>query len=120
MLLTAQQIRKQFLISNPNRTTYSLEAIHHAANQLGYKMKSIGGKKGYDSSLYTALSRHRDLLSNYDKNKSLQPKYVVPNGKSRNTNTDNEYQMFNGEPDRKDYIWETINKYINDIIEGNK
>lgn len=92
----------------------SLQAIHHIANKLGYKEKHIGGKVGYDKSVYTVLTRHLNELMDYDKaigikrsQKPLKQPQIEPN-----------YYMMNGERNNRDYEWESIMKrYIIEAID---
>jgi len=104
MLWSAQEISKKF--RNSLGKNISPRAIHVFAEKLGYHMKRIGGKKGYDQSLYTALTRHLKELLDYDsqqivktpQNAQKRPREVVWN--------DDNYETYNGERDNNDYEWE--------------
>jgi hypothetical protein len=113
-LLTAQQIRK-----NIRQTTFkdiSLKAIHDIAQKLGYTQKHIGNKVGYHKSVYTALWQHIKELVDYDA--SLKAK--VPQKALKSPKTDN-YYVYNGERDNRDYEWESksqdLHKYIMESID---
>lgn len=104
MLWSAQEISKKF--RNSLGKNISPRAIHVFAEKLGYHMKCIGGKKGYDQSLYTVLTRHLKELLDYDSQQIVktpqksqkQPREVVWN--------DDSYETYNGERDNNDYEWE--------------
>lgn len=99
MLWSAQEMSKKFRMALGKNV--STRAIHVFAEKLGYHMKRIGGKKGYDQSLYTALTRHLKELLDYDRqqiNKSPQKAQKQPNL--------GDYYTYNGERDNVDYDWE--------------
>ena len=99
MLWSAQEMSKKFRMSLGKNV--SPIAIHVFAEKLGYHMKRIGGKKGYDQSLYTALTRHLRELLDYDSQqtvKTSQRPQKQPNL--------GDYYTYNGERDNVDYEWE--------------
>jgi hypothetical protein len=104
MLWSAQEISKKF--RNSLGKNISPRAIHVFAEKLGYHMKRIGGKKGYDQSLYTALTRHLKELLDYDAQQAVrkhqkpqkQPKEIVWD--------DDNYETYNGERNNVNYEWE--------------
>lgn len=112
-LITAQEIRKR--IRNHFMKDVSLKAINHLAQKLGYNIKTIGGKKGYNKSAYTAIQRHWNELLVYDNEKPHRP---------TKQQTQGDYYMYNGERDNKDYDWEVdesvireaVNKTINSLL----
>ena len=117
MLWSAQEISKKF--RNSLGKNISPRAINVFAKRLGYHMKHIGGKKGYDQSLYTALTRHLKELLDYDsqhtvktsQNPQKQPKEIVWD--------DDNYEAYNGERDNIDYEWEkNENKIKRAIVES--
>lgn len=104
MLWSAQEISKKF--RNSLGKNISPRAIHVFAEKLGYHMKRIGGKRGYDQSLYTVLTMHLKELLDYDAQQAVrkpqkpqkQPKEIVWG--------DDNYETYNGERDNNDYEWE--------------
>ena len=114
MLWSAQEISKKF--RNSLGKNISPRAIHVFAEKLGYHMKRIGGKKGYDQSLYTALTRHLKELLDYDnqhtvktsQNPQKQPKEIVWD--------DDNYEAYNGERDNVDYEWEKNESITSRIV----
>ena len=99
MLLSASEIRKRF--RNALAKDVSLQAIHYVASRLGYHQKMFGGKKGYDKSLYTALTQHFKDLVDYDAKVAMKARQK-PN-KQPNLG---DYYTYNGERDNVDYEWE--------------
>lgn len=109
MLWSAQEISKKF--RNSLGKNISPRAIHVFAEKLGYHMKRIGGKKGYDQSLYTVLTRHLKELLDYDSQQAVK----TPQKPQKQPNL-GDYYTYNGERDNVDYEWEkneSINKYNN-------
>ena len=99
MLWSAQEISKKF--RNALGKNISPRAIHAFATKLGYHMKHVGGKRGYDQSLYTALTRHLKELLDYDTQltaRTQQKPQKQPNL--------GDYYTYNGERDNVDYEWE--------------
>lgn len=104
MLWSAQEISKKF--RNSLGKNISPRAIHVFAEKLGYHMKRIGGKKGYDQSLYTVLTRHLKELLDYDTNIVVKTQQK-PQKQPREVVWDNDsYETYNGERDNNDYEWE--------------
>ena len=101
-ILSAKEIKKKF--RNALMKDVSLQAIHHIANKLGYKQKHIGGKVGYDKSVYTALTRHLNELMEYDKAMSAKPSQKA----LKQPQIEPNYYMMNGERDNRDYEWESV------------
>jgi hypothetical protein len=81
------------------------------AVKLGYNLKHIGGKIGYDQSLITAITRHFNEAVKYDKGLGMK----VPQ-KPKKQPIMGDYYTYNGERDNVDYGWE---KNENTIKEGN-
>lgn len=99
MLWSAQEMSKRFRMTLGKNI--SPRSIHVFAEKLGYHMKRIGGKKGYDQSLYTALTRHLKELLDYD----TQQIAKTPQKPQKQQNLAN-YYAYNGERDNIDYEWE--------------
>jgi hypothetical protein len=74
-------------------------------------MKHIGGKKGYDQSLYTALTRHLKELLDYDSQHTVKT-YQKPQ-KQPNLG---DYYTYNGERDNIDYEWEKNESIVSRIV----
>lgn len=107
MLWSAQEMSKRFRMTLGKNV--SPRAIHVFAEKLGYHMKRIGGKKGYDQSLYTALTRHLKELLDYDSQHTVK----TPQKPQKQLNL-GDYYTYNGERDNIDYEWEkNENKVIN-------
>ena len=114
MLWSAQEMSKRFRMTIGKNV--SPRAIHVFAEKLGYHMKRIGGKKGYDQSLYTALTRHLKELLDYDSQQTVK----TPQKPQKQSNL-GDYYTYNGERDNIDYEWEKNEnrKYMhNFLIEG--
>lgn len=112
MLWSAQEISKKFRMSLGKNI--SPRAIHVFAEKLGYHMKRIGGKKGYDQSLYTALTRHLKELLDYDSQQT-----VKTSQKPQKQPILGDYYTYNGESDNIDYEWEkNENKIKRAIVES--
>jgi hypothetical protein len=109
MLWSAQEMSKRFRMTLGKNV--SPRAIHVFAEKLGYHMKRIGGKKGYDQSLYTALTRHLKELLDYDSQQT-----VKTSQKPQKQPILGDYYTYNGERDNIDYGWE---KNENTIKENN-
>lgn len=105
-ILSAQTIRKRL------RAYYnidiSLNIIHQLASDLGYSKHFVGQKRGYESSLYTQLTR--DIPSLIEKDKEFKRQRAEELAKKRNDDKKNshvdDYYTYNGENDRVDYDWE--------------
>lgn len=114
MLWSAQEISKKF--RNALGKNISPRAINVFAKRLGYHMKRVGGKRGYDQSLYTALTRHLKELLDYDSQQTVR-KFQKPQKQPKEIVWDDDnYETYNGESDNIDYEWEkneSINKYNN-------
>ena len=112
MLWSAQEMSKRFRMTIGKNI--SPRAIHVFAEKLGYHMKRIGGKKGYDQSLYTALTRHLKELLDYDSQQTVKTPQKPP--KQSNLG---DYYTYNGERDNIDYEWEkNENKIKRAIVES--
>jgi len=74
-------------------------------------MKRVGGKKGYDQSLYTVLTRHLKELLDYDSQQTVRTPH-----KPQKQPILGDYYTYNGERDNIDYGWE---KNENTIKENN-
>lgn len=109
MLWSAQEMSKRFRMTLGKNI--SPRAIHVFAEKLGYHMKRIGGKKGYDQSLYTALTRHLKELLDYNNQQTVR----TPQ-KPQKQPILGDYYTYNGERDNIDYGWE---KNENTIKENN-
>ena len=101
MIWSAQEMSKKFRMSLGKNI--SPRSIHVFAEKLGYHMKRVGGKKGYDQSLYTALTRHLKELLDYDTNIVVKTQQKP----QKQSNLGN-YYTYNGERDNKDYEWESL------------
>lgn len=129
-ILSAQTIRKRL------RAYYnidiSLNIIHQLASDLGYSKHFVGQKRGYESSLYTQLTRNIPSLIEKDKEFKRQRaeelakkrkndkkddkkrKNDKKDDKKRNDDKKDDkknspvddYYTYNGENDRVDYDWE--------------
>lgn len=109
MLWSAQEISKKF--RNSLGKNISPRVINVFAEKLGYHMKRIGGKKGYDQSLYTALTRHLKELLNYDNQQTVK----TPQKSQKKQNLAN-YYTYNGERDNIDYEWEKNESIVSRIV----
>lgn len=111
MLISAQQICKQMRMALGVKI--SPRAVHVSASKLGYKPKTIGGKKGYDQSLYTALTRHlKDVVALQSTlTKKIPQKQNKPSNKASIG-----YYGYNGEKDNKDYDWEVNENIIRKVV----
>ena len=105
MLWSAQEMSKRFRMTLGKNV--SPRAIHVFAEKLGYHMKRIGGKKGYDQSLYTALTRHLKELLDYDSQQTVK----TPQKPQKQQNL-GDYYTYNGERDNVDYNWEKNESFI--------
>lgn len=109
-ILSAQTIRKRL------RAYYnidiSLNIIHQLASDLGYSKHFVGQKRGYESSLYTQLTRN--IPSLIEKDKEFKRQRAEELAKKRNDDKKDDkknspvddYYTYNGENDRVDYDWE--------------
>ena len=97
----------------------SPRSIHVFAEKLGYHMKRVGGKKGYDQSLYTVLTRHLKELLDYNSQQTVRtPQKSQKQSREIVWNDDN-YETYNGERDNIDYEWEkNENKIKRAIVES--
>ena len=109
MLWSAQEISKKF--RNALGKNISPRAINVFAEKLGYHMKRVGGKRGYDQSLYTALTRHLKELLNYDSQQTVK----TPQKPQKQLNL-GDYYTYNGERDNIDYEWEKNESIVSRII----
>jgi hypothetical protein len=109
MLWSVQEISKKF--RNALGKNISSKAINVYAQKLGYSMKRIGGKKGYDKSLYTVLTRHLKELLDYDN----QQRVKMPQ-KPKNEPKLWNYYTYNGEKDNVDYEWEKNEAIISKVV----
>jgi hypothetical protein len=109
MIWSAQEISKKF--RNALGKNISPRAIHVFAEKLGYHMKRIGGKKGYDQSLYTVLTRHLKELLDYDNQQTVK----TPQ-KSQKQPKLGDYYTYNGEGDNIDYEWEKNESIVSRIV----
>ena len=122
MLLTVNEIIKRFRTEG-QCYKFNPKTITYMAVKLGYNLKHIGGKIGYDQSLITAITRHFNEAVDYDKGLGMK----MPQ-KSRKQPIMGDYYAYNGERDNVDYDWEknesiirsaiieSINKVLNDRI----
>lgn len=100
MILTINEIIKRFRTEG-QCYKFSPTTIKYMALKLGYSLRRIGGKIGYDQSLLTAITRHFREAVEYDKavrEKTPQKTLKQP--------IDGDYYTYNGERDNKDYEWE--------------
>lgn len=104
MLWSAQEMSKRFRMTLGKNI--SPRAIHVFAEKLGYHMKRIGGKKGYDQSLYTALTRHLKELLDYDSQQIVKTPQKPQKQSKEIVWDDDNYFIYNGERDNIDYEWE--------------
>lgn len=114
MIWSAQEMSKKFRMSLGKNI--SPRSIHVFAEKLGYHMKRVGGKKGYDQSLYTALTRHLKELLDYDSQQTVRTPQKPRKQSKEIVWDDGNYEAYNGERDNNDYEWEkneSINKYNN-------
>ena len=109
MLWSAQEISKKF--RNSLGKNISPRVIHVFAEKLGYHMKRIGGKKGYDQSLYTVLTRHLKELLDYDSGQTVK----TPQKPQKQPNL-GDYYTYNGERDNIDYEWEKNESIVSRIV----
>lgn len=108
-LLTAQEIRKR--IRMHFMKDVSLKAIHAIAQKIGYKTRTIGGKRGYHKSVYTALQQNFGELLAYDANKTKKASQ-----KPQKQPIQGDYYMYNGEKDNKDFDWEVDESVIKTAV----
>ena len=104
MIWSAQEMSKKFRMSLGKNI--SPRSIHVFAEKLGYHMKRVGGKKGYDQSLYTALTRHLKELLDYNSQQTVK----TPQKPQKQSNL-GDYYTYNGERDNIDYEWEKNEEY---------
>ena len=109
MLWSAQEISKKF--RNALGKNISPRAINVFAEKLGYHMKRVGGKRGYDQSLYTALTRHLKELLDYDSKQIAK----TPQKPQKQPNL-GDYYTYNGERDNIDYEWEKNESIVSKIV----
>ena len=109
MLWSAQEMSKRFRMTLGKNV--SPRAIHVFAEKLGYHMKRIGGKKGYDQSLYTALTRHLKELLDYDSQQTVK----TPQKPQKQSNL-GDYYTYNGERDNIDYEWEKNESIVRRVV----
>ena len=109
MLWSAQEISKKF--RNSLGKNISPMTINVFANRLGYHMKRVGGKRGYDQSLYTDLTRHLKELLDYDSQQTVK----TPQKPQKQSNL-GDYYTYNGERDNIDYEWEKNESIVSRIV----
>ena len=102
MILTINEIIKRFRTEG-RCYKFNPKTIKYMAVKLGYNLKRIGGKIGYDQSLITAITRHFNEAVEYDKRIGVK----VPQKPSKQP-IEGDYYTYNGERDNKDYEWESI------------
>lgn len=90
---------------------FSPKTISYMAGKLGYHIRRVGGKVGYDQSLITAISRHIMDAVEYERGVRTTASNV---GGRRQEPAD--YYSFNGERDNVDYEWEKNEGIIRDAI----
>lgn len=99
MIWSAQEMSKRFRMALGK--DISPKSIHVFAKKLGYHTRYCGGKKGYDQSLYTLLTRHLKELLDYNS----QERVKTPKKSKKQSNL-GDYYTYNGERDNVDYDWE--------------
>lgn len=85
-----------------------LSTINHLAVKWGYRKHIVGQKRGYESSLYTQLTRDIPFLVKTD-NEIRKAKEMKDEKKRQEANKDksiDSYYTYNGENDKADYDWE--------------
>ena len=110
MLLTVNEIIKRFRTEG-ECYKFSPKTIRHMADVIGYKLKRIGGKVGYNQSLITDIRRRFNEAVEYDK--ALKVKVSQKPRKQPNLG---DYYTYNGERDNKDYEWEQNESIISRIV----
>lgn len=101
-ILSPQTIRKNLRIYH--NIDILPETIHRLATELHYSRHLIGGKRGYESSLYTMLTR--DIPSLVAKDKELRRQKAERKEKRNQPPHIDNYAGFNREQDKADYDWE--------------
>ena len=109
MIWSAQEMSKKFRMSLGKNIPP--RSIHVFAEKLGYHMKRVGGKKGYDQSLYTVLTRHLKELLDYNSQQTVR----TPQ-KPQKQPILGDYYTHNGEKDNIDYEWEKNESIINRVV----
>ena len=109
MIWSAQEISKKFRMYLGKNI--SPRSIHVFAEKLGYHMKRVGGKKGYDQSICTALTRHLKELLDYNNQQTVR----TPQKHQKQSNL-GDYYTYNGERDNIDYEWEKNESIVSRIV----
>ena len=100
MLLTIGEIIQRFR-THGRCIKFSPKTIVYMAKKLGFGLKRIGGKIGYDQSLITAITQRLDDAIAYENGlKKKTPQ------KALKQTREGDYYTYNGERDNKDYEWE--------------
>lgn len=113
VLVSAATIRNNLMMHGKGE--YSLEAINYVAqNVCGYKLKKIGGLRGYHKSVISAIQRHFKELNEYEYHMQeieVQRANKRPNRASNDGTYDpNRFIEPSG---RKDYEWESYERAKN-------
>jgi hypothetical protein len=102
MLLTIGEIIKRFRTEGACYK-FSPKTITYMAKKLGFGLKRVGGKVGYDQSLITAITQRFNEAVEYDKGfGAKEPQKALKQPKM------GDYYTYNGERDNKDYEWESM------------
>ena len=110
MLLTVNEIIKRFRTEG-QCYKFNPKTISYMAVKLGYNLKRIGGKIGYDQSLITAITRHFNKAVEYDKKIGMKmPQRALKQAR------EGDYYTYNGERDNVDYDWERNESLIRRAI----
>lgn len=100
MLLTIREIIQRFR-THGRCIKFSPKTITYMAKKLGFGLKRIGGKIGYDQSLITAITqRLNDAIAYENSLKEKTPQKALKQAR------EGDYYTYNGERDNKDYEWE--------------
>lgn len=110
MILTINEIIKRFRTQG-QCYKFNPKTIKYMAVKLGYSLKRIGGKIGYDQSLITAITRHFNEAVEYDKGLGVK----TPQ-KPQKEPIMGDYYTYNGESDKVDYDWEKNESLIRRAI----
>lgn len=104
MIWSVQEIGKKLRMAYGEKV--SPRVLHIFAKKLGYKIKSVGMKRGYDQSFYTVLSRHLKELFDYNK------EFARKEMEKAQSRAEMPYYVYNGEADRVDYDFEVSESLI--------
>lgn len=102
MILTIGEIIQRFR-THGACYKFSPKTITYMARKLGFGLKRIGGKVGYDQSLITAITQRFNDAVEYDKGLGAKE----PQRALKQSNM-GDYYTYNGERDNKDYEWESM------------